>query len=136
MRLLRPGLSEDEKKHSKTFMKWLLNVGNDELGEPNEEYNDDSSCINILHEHCVTADEEGMHGDKRNKNVLSDGILKHHETPWVFATRARTKGWITNQATVKCQPVGRFMQQYKNDCKIFNVKGGAFVKGSIGFDYL
>ncbi|GJW48936.1 DNA helicase [Tanacetum coccineum] len=60
MRLLRPGLSEDEQKHSETFMKWLLNVGNDELGEPNEEDNDDSSWINIHHEHCVTADKEGM----------------------------------------------------------------------------
>ncbi|GKA12802.1 DNA helicase [Tanacetum coccineum] len=52
-------------------------------------------------------------GDKRNRNALSDGILKHHEIPRISATRARTKGWITDHATAKCQSVRRFIQRYK-----------------------
>ncbi|GJY89300.1 DNA helicase, partial [Tanacetum coccineum] len=69
---------------------------------------------------CPKNDTED--GDKRNRNALSDGILKHHEIPRISATRARTKGWITDHATAKCQSVRRFIQRYKNDCKIFNVE--------------
>nr|GEU45844.1 DNA helicase [Tanacetum cinerariifolium] len=37
MRLLRFGLTNEERKRSETFAKWLLNVGGDEIGEPKEE---------------------------------------------------------------------------------------------------
>ncbi|GKA61657.1 DNA helicase [Tanacetum coccineum] len=37
MRLLRPVINEAKRKKSQEFAKWLLNVGNGELGEPDEE---------------------------------------------------------------------------------------------------
>ncbi|GJV66479.1 DNA helicase [Tanacetum coccineum] len=44
----------------KFLPKWLLDVGNGEIGEPDEEDNQDSSWITIPTEYCVTVDNAGM----------------------------------------------------------------------------
>ncbi|GJX10424.1 DNA helicase [Tanacetum coccineum] len=60
MRLLRSGLTTEQKRHSKQFAKWLLDVGNGEIGEPDVENEQDSSWVTIPPEYTVTADEAGM----------------------------------------------------------------------------
>ncbi|GJR46961.1 DNA helicase [Tanacetum coccineum] len=60
MRLLRSGLTAEEKRRSEQFAKWLLDVGNGEIGEPDAENEQDSSWVTIPPEYTVTADEAGM----------------------------------------------------------------------------
>nr|GEU72546.1 DNA helicase [Tanacetum cinerariifolium] len=47
MRLLRSGLTAKEKSRSEQFAKWLLDVGNGEIGEPDTENEQDSSWVTI-----------------------------------------------------------------------------------------
>ncbi|GJW95983.1 DNA helicase [Tanacetum coccineum] len=60
IRLLRSGLTTEQKLCSKQFSKWLLDVGNGEIGEPDVENEQDSSWVTIPPEYTVTADEAGM----------------------------------------------------------------------------
>ncbi|GKD10724.1 DNA helicase [Tanacetum coccineum] len=60
MRLLRSGLNNDQRRRSDVFAKWLLNVGNGEIGKPDEEENPDNSWITIPREYYVTTDETRM----------------------------------------------------------------------------
>ncbi|GJZ10463.1 DNA helicase [Tanacetum coccineum] len=60
MRLLRSGLTNEERKHSEDFAKWLLEVGNGEIGEPDEDDDQDSSWIAIPPEYSVSTDETGL----------------------------------------------------------------------------
>ncbi|GJR27193.1 DNA helicase [Tanacetum coccineum] len=60
MRLLRSGLTNEEQQHSETFAKWLLNVGNSKIGEPDEENDQDSSWITIPPEYSIIPDETGL----------------------------------------------------------------------------
>ncbi|GJS53678.1 DNA helicase [Tanacetum coccineum] len=60
MGLLRSGLTNEEQQHSKTFAKWLLNVGNGEIGEPDEENDQDNSWITIPPEYLIIPDETGL----------------------------------------------------------------------------
>ncbi|GJX78002.1 DNA helicase, partial [Tanacetum coccineum] len=54
------GLTNEEQQRLETFAKWLLDVGNDEIGEPNEENDQDSSWITILLGYSIIPDETGM----------------------------------------------------------------------------
>ncbi|GKC97606.1 DNA helicase [Tanacetum coccineum] len=60
MRLLRSGLTNEERKCSEAFAIWLLDVGNGEIGEPDEEDDQDSSWVAIPPEYSVSADETGL----------------------------------------------------------------------------
>ncbi|GJY88374.1 DNA helicase [Tanacetum coccineum] len=60
MRLLRSGLTAEQKRRSEQFAKWLLDVGNGEIGEPDAGNEQDSSWVTISPEYTVTADEAGM----------------------------------------------------------------------------
>nr|GEX37284.1 DNA helicase [Tanacetum cinerariifolium] len=60
MRLQRSGLTNEERKRSKTFAKWLLDVGNGKIGEPEEEEDQDSSWITIPPEYSVNNDEKSL----------------------------------------------------------------------------
>ncbi|GJW22681.1 DNA helicase [Tanacetum coccineum] len=53
MRLQRSGLTNEERKHSKTFAKWILDMGDDKIGEPKEEEDHDTCWITILPEYSV-----------------------------------------------------------------------------------
>ncbi|GJZ37686.1 DNA helicase [Tanacetum coccineum] len=59
MRLQRSGLTNEERKRSETFAKWLLDVGDDKIGEPEEE-DQDSSWITIPPEYSVDNDETSL----------------------------------------------------------------------------
>ncbi|GKA82466.1 DNA helicase [Tanacetum coccineum] len=58
MRLLRSGLTNEERKRSEAFVKWILDVGNGEIREPNEDDDQDSSWIAIPPEYSVSTDEQ------------------------------------------------------------------------------
>ncbi|GJV01309.1 DNA helicase [Tanacetum coccineum] len=60
MRLQRSGLTNEERKRSETFAKWLLDVGDGEIGEPEEEEDQDSSWITILPEYSFNNDETSL----------------------------------------------------------------------------
>ncbi|GJU73233.1 DNA helicase [Tanacetum coccineum] len=58
--LLRSGLKSEQQRRSEQFSKWLLDVGNGEIGEPDAENEQDSSWVTIPPEYTVTTDEAGM----------------------------------------------------------------------------
>ncbi|XP_071693584.1 uncharacterized protein [Rutidosis leptorrhynchoides] len=60
MRLQKPGVNSIEKKNIKIFSSWLLNVGNGNLGIPDEEDPSNASWINIPSKYCIEHDENGM----------------------------------------------------------------------------
>ncbi|GKG09622.1 DNA helicase, partial [Tanacetum coccineum] len=60
MRLLRYGLMNEERKRSEAFAIWLLDVGNGEIGELDEEDDQDNSWVSIPPEYSVSADETGL----------------------------------------------------------------------------
>ncbi|GJS76943.1 DNA helicase [Tanacetum coccineum] len=51
---------QKERRRSKTFAKWLLDVGDGEIGESEEEEDQDSSWITILPEFLVDNDETSL----------------------------------------------------------------------------
>ncbi|GJT48530.1 DNA helicase [Tanacetum coccineum] len=60
MGLLKPGLSNEERERFKIFAKWILEVGNGEIGEPGQENDEDTSWITIPQQYCLTPDEQGF----------------------------------------------------------------------------
>ncbi|GJT05940.1 DNA helicase [Tanacetum coccineum] len=60
MWLLRSGLTSKQQRHSEQFARWLLDVGNGEIGEPDSENEQDSYWVTISPEYTVIADEAGM----------------------------------------------------------------------------
>nr|GEW50418.1 DNA helicase [Tanacetum cinerariifolium] len=53
-------MDDDERKRTKVFATWLLNIGNGECGEPDEEDTVDTSWITIPSEYCVSPNEQGI----------------------------------------------------------------------------
>nr|GFA40033.1 DNA helicase [Tanacetum cinerariifolium] len=45
IRLLRSDLTNKERQYSEAFSKWLLDVSNNEIGEPNEENDEDNYSV-------------------------------------------------------------------------------------------
>ncbi|GJY05974.1 hypothetical protein Tco_0371914 [Tanacetum coccineum] len=60
MRLLRSELNPEQQRRSEIFAKWLLDVGNGKIGEPDEEGDQDSCWITIPPEYYVSSDAAGM----------------------------------------------------------------------------
>ncbi|GKC94109.1 DNA helicase [Tanacetum coccineum] len=60
MRLLRSGLGNEERERFKIFAKWLLDVGNGEIGEPDEDNDENTSWITIPQQYCLTPGEQGL----------------------------------------------------------------------------
>nr|GEZ25342.1 helitron helicase-like domain-containing protein [Tanacetum cinerariifolium] len=54
MRLLRPGISNEERERFEICAKWLLDMGNSEIGKPDEDNNEDTSWITIQQQYCLT----------------------------------------------------------------------------------
>ncbi|GKD88729.1 DNA helicase, partial [Tanacetum coccineum] len=73
MRLQRFGLTSEERKRSKTFAKWLLDVGDGKIGEP-EEKDQDNSWITIPPEYSVDNDETSL--SKLINFIYDDTTLK------------------------------------------------------------
>ncbi|GJY39725.1 DNA helicase [Tanacetum coccineum] len=91
MQLLRSGLTAEEKRRSEQFAKWLLDMGNGEIGEPDAENEQESSWVTISlniqspqtkaecrilagEGNTVTADEAGM--SKLIDFIYDDTTLK------------------------------------------------------------
>ncbi|GKD79403.1 DNA helicase [Tanacetum coccineum] len=72
--LLRSGLTSEQQRRSEQFSKWLLDMGNGEIGEPDAENEQDSSWVTIPPEYTVTTDEAGM--SKLIDFIYDDTTLK------------------------------------------------------------
>nr|GEX02415.1 DNA helicase [Tanacetum cinerariifolium]GEX02419.1 DNA helicase [Tanacetum cinerariifolium] len=59
MNLQRSGLTNEERKRSETFAKWVLGVGDEKIGKPEEEYQD-SFWITIPPEYSVDNNETSL----------------------------------------------------------------------------
>nr|GEV96637.1 nucleic acid-binding, OB-fold protein [Tanacetum cinerariifolium] len=60
MRLLRSDLTIEKRQRSKAFSKWLLDVGNGEIGELDEEDGHDNSWIAIMPDYLNNAIQANM----------------------------------------------------------------------------
>ncbi|GKA41917.1 DNA helicase [Tanacetum coccineum] len=85
MRLLRTGLSYEERERFEIFSKWLLDVGNDEIGKPDENNDEDTSWITILQQYCLTPIEQGL--SELIDFIYDDATLK---APTAFKSAAKT----------------------------------------------
>ncbi|GJW36161.1 DNA helicase [Tanacetum coccineum] len=81
MRLLRSDLTSEKRQRSEAFAKWLLDVGNGEIGEPDKEDDQDISWIAILPDYLVSADEtrlsqliDFIYGDKTLKTSTAGAL--------------------------------------------------------------
>ncbi|GKC80299.1 DNA helicase [Tanacetum coccineum] len=81
MRLLRPDLTSEKRQRSEAFAKWLLDVGNGKIGEPDKEDDQDISWIAILPDYLVSADEtrlsqliDFIYGDKTLKTSTAGAL--------------------------------------------------------------
>ncbi|XP_071688736.1 uncharacterized protein [Rutidosis leptorrhynchoides] len=60
MRLLRPGLTPSMRVKNAEFSKWLLRVGNGEIGLPDKEDPLNSHWVQIPDQFCIPDDENGL----------------------------------------------------------------------------
>ncbi|GJY18132.1 putative reverse transcriptase domain-containing protein [Tanacetum coccineum] len=58
MRLSRPGISEHEKERVQRFSSWLLDIGDGNVGEPDETDTENISSVNILSELCIPDNDD------------------------------------------------------------------------------
>nr|GEV55880.1 DNA helicase [Tanacetum cinerariifolium] len=60
IRLLRSDLNAEQQQWSEVFSKWLLDIGNGETGDPDNEDDQNNCWISIPPEYYVSSDDEGM----------------------------------------------------------------------------
>ncbi|GKE36837.1 DNA helicase [Tanacetum coccineum] len=53
MRLTQPGMTEDEKVRVQNFSAWLLNIGDGNIGEPDETDTKDTFIVHIPDNLCI-----------------------------------------------------------------------------------
>ncbi|GJX67123.1 DNA helicase, partial [Tanacetum coccineum] len=53
MRLTQPGMTEDEKVRVQNFLAWLLNIGDGNIGEPDETDTEDTFIVHIPDNLCI-----------------------------------------------------------------------------------
>ncbi|GKA81789.1 DNA helicase [Tanacetum coccineum] len=85
MRLLRTGLSNEERERFNFFAKWLLDVGNGEIGMPDENNDEDTSWITIPQQYCLTPGEQGL--SELIDFIYDDATLK---APTTIKSAAKT----------------------------------------------
>ncbi|GKA30666.1 DNA helicase, partial [Tanacetum coccineum] len=61
MRLLQPFINEEEQRLSKSFAKWILDIGDGKIGEPDVADANSSSWVRIPDAYCILDDNEGLH---------------------------------------------------------------------------
>ncbi|GJX57130.1 DNA helicase [Tanacetum coccineum] len=126
MRLLRSAISDDEWERSKVFAKWLLIVGNGEVGEPDKDNNEDTSWITVPQQYCINPSEHAL---LELINFIYDDATLKTPTASAFQEKAivcpkndtanainakilslvEAKGGITNYVALKCESVRRLM---------------------------
>ncbi|XP_071689040.1 uncharacterized protein [Rutidosis leptorrhynchoides] len=60
MRLLQPNLTHIEKENIKLYAEWLLQIGNGNIGDPDDSDPLNASWIKIPDEFCINDDENGL----------------------------------------------------------------------------
>ncbi|GKB15919.1 DNA helicase [Tanacetum coccineum] len=60
MRLNNESLSEVDKDRTTTFVQWLLNIGNGQIGIPDDSDLDNTSWVDIPNEYCIPNDDNGI----------------------------------------------------------------------------
>ncbi|XP_071688800.1 uncharacterized protein [Rutidosis leptorrhynchoides] len=60
MRLLQPNLSNTEKENIKTFAEWLLQIGDGNIGDPDDSDPQNTSWVKIPDEYCITDNKNGL----------------------------------------------------------------------------
>ncbi|GJX27969.1 DNA helicase, partial [Tanacetum coccineum] len=144
MRLLRSGLSNEERERFKIFAKWLLDVGNGEIGEHNKDNNEDTSWITIPQQYCLTPDAVNAKIFATVKSATKTYLSRYEAIPMGRETSETELLYpmeYLNTITFpsfppyelqlkvgspimlsKCKLVRRLMQWYKNDSRIPDVK--------------
>ncbi|GKB35534.1 DNA helicase [Tanacetum coccineum] len=61
MRLSRPGISETERQRIARFSSWLLDIGDGNIGTPDETDSENSSTVNIPDELCIPDNDNAIH---------------------------------------------------------------------------
>ncbi|GJY43845.1 DNA helicase [Tanacetum coccineum] len=74
MRLLRSDLTDEQRKRYEVFAKWLLDVGNGEIGDNDQQDNKDTSQITVSQEYCIDPMKEGL--SKLINFIYDDATLK------------------------------------------------------------
>nr|GEV30128.1 DNA helicase [Tanacetum cinerariifolium] len=74
MRLLRSDLSDEQRKRSEVFAKWLLDVGNGEIGDNDQQDDEETSEVTVSQEYCIDAGKEGL--SKLINFIYDDATLK------------------------------------------------------------
>nr|GEX85441.1 DNA helicase [Tanacetum cinerariifolium] len=78
MRLLRLGLDQEQQRRSKISARWMLDVRNGEIGDPDEEDNEDSRWIIVPEEYCAPSNAVGM--SQLIDSIYDDTTLKKPTT--------------------------------------------------------
>nr|GEY25326.1 DNA helicase [Tanacetum cinerariifolium] len=60
MRFMKSGLTNEERERYETFAKWLLDVGNGEIGQPDQQNDEDTSWITNPKQYYLTLGEQGL----------------------------------------------------------------------------
>ncbi|GJW36306.1 DNA helicase, partial [Tanacetum coccineum] len=120
-----------------------------EIGEPDKENDQDSSWITIPPEYSLIPSETGLsqlidfiYDDATLKTPIAGALQqkaivcpKNQTADAVNAkilSNIEAKSGVANYATLKCKPIRRFMQRYKNDHKISDVKA---LKKNVSYHY-
>ncbi|GJV43475.1 DNA helicase [Tanacetum coccineum] len=74
MRLLRSNLTDEQRKRSEVFAKWLLDVSNGEICDNDQQDNEDTSQIIVPQEYCIDPSKEGF--SKLINFIYDDATLK------------------------------------------------------------
>ncbi|GJX94366.1 DNA helicase [Tanacetum coccineum] len=123
MRLQRFGLTSKERKRSETFAKWLLDVGDGKIGEPEEE-DQDSSWITIPPEYSVDNDETSL--SKLINFIYDDTTLK---TPTVGSLQEKPIVCPKNATADNVN--AKILSNIKGQSKIYLRNDEAIPMGSI-----
>nr|GEZ54971.1 hypothetical protein [Tanacetum cinerariifolium] len=74
MILLRSDLSDEQRKRSEVFAKWLFDFGNGEICNNDQQDDEDTSYIIVLQEYCINVGKEGL--SKLINFIYDDATLK------------------------------------------------------------
>nr|GEW39505.1 DNA helicase [Tanacetum cinerariifolium] len=60
MSLARPDINLEEQSLVNSFASWLLDVGDEKIGEPADEDPENTSWVHVPHAYCLPSDEQGL----------------------------------------------------------------------------
>ncbi|GJV93168.1 DNA helicase [Tanacetum coccineum] len=75
MRLNNQSLSEIDKHRTATFAQWLLDIGNGQIGIPDDSDPDNTSWVDMPDEYCIPNDDDGI---PNLINFIYDADTLHH----------------------------------------------------------